>query len=294
MTDSEPLRQEIQETREEISEFKKTVSEHLENRPEKQRAARVERVQIVVALAIVTVFVSLYTSGSLELPARASTCVVGLSGYPCALGGQALLASLFLLIKTVTMTSRPILDYDFIDRIDDYWLPAFYIPLLLFSVIAGFGVIFLQNAAMPGFTVIYIIGEVLVLFTLGRRYARNYEEKMGRIYASSPNNEVSVTRGPRAESVEFYITNEEPQDLERGDIQFTVEAADGVSINFTSAYRIEEDKWEFAGGLKSGKKKRVVVELNVDSGVPLDKETVKITPIFDGTKEESVEFSISG
>lgn len=290
------IKQDVSEIRDSVESLTGRVDEHLETAPVRERFARIERIQIAVAVAIVTGFISLVAADLIATPDSFQGCFRPSTGYSCAISLQAILAMLFLLGKTGTMTARPIFEIENIQRIDEYWLPAFYIPLLGFSILAAILLIMTKNSAPPGFIAIYMAAEVLVFHTLGRRYAEGYEEAMSQIDLRSPGKSVSVSGGPQGGTDAFIIRNESDQDYRAGEIEFKVNSPEGVSIRIESQAVPGDDAnvWEFVRPLKIGNSRRIPIEIQIDRdirGTPFA-DTYEITVLHCGEaiNTESVAF----
>lgn len=294
---SDDLTEEVEQLREDFSDYSKTVEEYIEKRPERNRIARVERIQIVTALAVVTAYLSLLTSQTVQFQGSPLTCF-GESGFHCALSSQAGYAGAFLTLKLGIMSIRPIYEeeYEWIVDLDEYWLTATHLALIPGSLIAGIGVFIAPSFGFPFFTAIYITLEILLVFTIGRRYARAYKKEMARVYSSTTNETVSVTRGPSGDTTSLQIENKDNKSLKEGSVQFLVNAPDGVNVNLDSqAYLVGDDAWTYAHTLPPETPQRVPVHIQLDSEKgELSRETIEIDIEICGEVKQTQKLDVFG
>jgi hypothetical protein len=291
--------EELTRLRREVTDLNESIEQYIENKPQQERFARAERTQIGVAIALITIFISFRTADIIAISEPLNACLLSRSGFDCAFGSQAFLAVIFLLIKTSTMTLRPIAsrgsqDGIVVKKIDEYWLPAFYVALLIAGVISGVGFTIFGNLEILLFTEIYISIELLVLLTVGQVYAQNYEESMARIYSGGGSSPLTVSRGPGGSVDAFHIENKDSRPYKKKEIKFIVDAPDTIEVNLDSqAYQSpdKENVWVYVKQLDPGQSRRVpmTVKSNRREETPTT-TTFTITPVFDGEKQDPVEF----
>jgi len=299
MSQSDELYQEIEDLKVEVVEFRELIEDHNEDEPRRKRLARVERIQIAIAVAVLTGYLTLQTSQQFLFSGPPTACFPD-SGFHCAVSFQALYASAFLLTKLTTMTIRPVLDShkyeNELQQLDDYVLPLAYLPFLLGSVISGVGLLWMRNFQLPFFIVIYITVEAVLLYTVGRWYATQYSDTMAQIRSSSTDSTVTVTGGPSGSSTFFKIENTSDSVLSEGEVRFIVDS-DNASVDIEQAVRddsADSDRvWVYADELEPRKPQRIPISINPDDD-SVKLRRVDITIEIKGEVNSTEQFEIFG
>jgi hypothetical protein len=189
------------------------------------------------------------------------------------------------------MTTRPIYVekqhkdsdvYDRIRRIDEYWLPSLYIPLLLFSLISGIGVFLFDDVQWLLGIPIYIILEIVTFLTVGKVYGSEYEDAMGTLRTTSRNRVITASRGWGSESGDLFITNDSDEVIDEEDVRFLVAAPEGVEVDIPDAFPSPDpvsDEWIYSKSIDPGEQKRVAVQISIDSMAAEEISDPKVTVI---------------
>jgi len=278
MTDQR-LTSDVQSIRDELEEFRSRFEEEVEDSPRRNRLARAERVQIAVAIAIVTAYFSLTLGTDPIDPPSPLACFQPGNAIFCTSSIQVLLAAVFLISKTAVMTTLPIYSEDDgepgileqkLRGFDSYWLPAMFVPLVLFSIIAGvlfylfgFSKVISSIFGPVGpiiFIATYISLETVVFFILGQAYAEKFKTAMEDLRTESPNNPITISRGVSGSSSEFWIENDSDEPIHKKSLEFVVDAPDDLEISISQAYH-DDGRWVYTKEIAPGDDKRIPVEV---------------------------------
>lgn len=260
------------------------VEDFLEKAPRRRKFARIERVQIAVALAILTGYLSLNAANIISFPNELRQGIKLLDFELISLV-QAIFAGMFLFVKTLTMTVRPIWDPSPIKWIDTVALTAIYIPLLICSSGAVLGVITYPQVQIPWGTAIYITIEAVLLLTVGCWYAQRYKTTMEELFTRTPDELVTATRGPRQEVTGFYFENTTEEPIKEGDLKFKVIPPKEISVELGQCYpeKGSENIWIYASDLDVGDERRIPVHLDATNrDGKLKRDSMEISTIIGG------------
>lgn len=295
MPEKSRLLEEIIALSSEVEDLKESFSEEVETYPQRRRIARAERVQAAIAIAMITIYFTLRSNNGSVIKIAPTECIFSNFHPQCAIGIQVLLASIFLLLKSGVMTTRPLYSEGqdgserierWLQNIDEYWLPALFVPMFLFGVVSGViyllvpGTAFLELPGIPIFStgiVIYIALEIIVFYTLGRAFAGRYDAAMGQLHTSNKGRTISVSRGPRGSTSEIFLDNQSDSPVD--DIYFRVSSPDNVEVTLGQAYE-EDGKWIYTSTVPPNPDPKKRIPLNIQtSGQPDTSEDESIPEI---------------
>lgn len=270
-----------------IEELKK-INKYIEEKPKRDRIARVERIQLAVALAVMTGYLTIYTYSGVKFAGSARTCLTGPSGFHCAASLQALYAGTFLTIKLTTMSIRPVYSgkHECIRLIDDYVLTASYIPLVPFSLLAGYGVLTAPEWEFMLFTEIYMGVELVLIYALGTSYARDYKSTMDQLRTSTTSNTVSIASNSHDDITRMNITNDTGDILSEGEIRFIVDSPSDIETRLEQTYPVDGDTLVYAHDLGPESSINIPVHVGMnETESNLEEESIHIYVQIDGNIE---------
>jgi len=281
------IKEELVQLRSEFEETSEVIKQEANQYPERTQISRAERAQIAVGLGIVTAYITLIISETISGPS-VNQCVdlTGKFSSLCVLSNQFVLALIFLILKSISMTLRPIfsqrsqdlhisflrleLNLEHAFRILNKVLQASYISILLFSVASAFWIIIRPNSVIQYGFVIYNTLQLAVVAIPGLWYAGQINEAMESIRTSSPEQSLTVSRGPRGTSESLYLYNETGTEIEEESISFIISAPDNVDVILEQAFEdpSRTNRWIYPNSISSDRNHPKEVDVTITTNGP--------------------------
>lgn len=213
----------------------------------RERVERAENVQVLVAIAILSGYLTTFTGG--ETPFQSFSHIIDV---------LALVALLFLIGKLVTLSVRPFYEHDWLRKADRKILPGAFVIIFVvtFAILLPSilplkwldleGAIESISEALPGplgLTDIYILPWAIVSILVARQYALWTAETMSDLETAAPNVRISFTSGSRGQTFPLTLKNSYNEQIPAEDVRIEAKPTPGVDVEIPQAKTLAENTW---------------------------------------------------
>lgn len=260
---------------------------------------RAENVQVLVAIAIL--------SGYISLPESPDALF---NSFSFALNVLAFVSLLFLGGKLITLTVRPVYSHQLLKKLDRKILPGFFVFIFLMA----FGVIlpsvipisgqniasFAQELSMGfpwGFDAsdTYILIWALASIPFGYLYVSKTANKMSDLETVAPDVRLSFTSGSRGETFSFDLKNPHDEKIPPEDIRIELNPSPGVDVDIPDAKHLEERIWRPRLAVPANSRLGISVQITrSDESSEISDEHVEIITKYQGQTKRKQTVDLEG
>lgn len=248
----------------------------------KGQVERAENVQVLVAIAVLSGYLSNFTS--YNAPFQSFSFVIRL----LALG-----AFLFLVGKLLTLTVRPFYEHAWLRKIDRKVLPVLF--TLVFAITAAVIIpsIILPTDIEVGKTIqeffqltlgplktvdIYICVCAIASLAFGHQYALWIAKTMSELETTAPDVPISFTSGSQGETFPLELRNPYNNEIPPEDIRIEIESTSGVDVKINQAKSLGEGIWRPRLAVPSNSRMNIKIQITrSEEAEQISDESVKIT-----------------
>lgn len=213
----------------------------------REQVERAENVQTLVAIAILSGYLTILTGGNAPFQSFSFTIKI-----------LAFVALLFLVGKLITLSVRPFYEHTWLRAADRKALPGIFVVMFVvtFAVILpsvipfpgidsdGFIELISQIIPDPFEAVdIYIFFWATLSLVAASRYASWTAETMSDLETAAPNVRISFTSGPRGQTFPLGLKNPYDERIPPKDIRIEIEATSGVDVSIPQAKSLGDSIW---------------------------------------------------
>lgn len=213
----------------------------------REQVERAENVQVVVAIAVLSGYLTILTEP--DAPFQRFSFTVNVLAF---------VALLFLVGKLITLTLRPFYEHGWLREADRKVLPGMFVVIFAIT----FAIILPSAIPLPEFdynriiqwisqvipgplkaTDIYILIWAIVSILVGWQYASWTAETMSQIETAAPNVRITFTSGERGETFPLTLKNPYDTEIPPEDISIDMVPSSGVSVDIPQAKKLDENVW---------------------------------------------------
>lgn len=247
-----------------------------EQRQVHQRLQAAERAHLLVTLGVLSGLLTYYfREGGFGIV----ECFTTPSGPFCALITVSLFSVvLYIPGKLLTMTLQPVVDSELLNRINDVFLPAVNVFLVLGVVIASALYIIFPDLSHRHFTASYFLIAVLLSIVPAHLYTQKYQKIMGKIRTTSTRRNIIATSNLSGSDGFVRLTNPNSKPIPRDEITLRVDVPQNilVEIGHTIGNPNEDDEIHLDRELESNTVMDLPVTINPVTSSPKGEVEIEI------------------
>lgn len=238
--ESEKL-QALSEISEEVAiQNDKLEAQHEQSQIE-QRLRATERAHFLVSLGVLSGLITYYFKND---GFGISQCLTGQSGALCALLTVSIVSiSIFIPGKLLASTFLPVVDFDWLKQINDVFLPAIHVFMIISVAFALIIYAFVPGFEHLYFTASYMFIAILISLYPAYRYAGKYQEIMQKVRVTSTQRNIITTSSIGSRDGTIRLTNPNSRPIPGDEVEFSVDVPEEVRVEIgqTSGDPNEDD-----------------------------------------------------